>query len=171
MMSWRQQGTETRAGTGAATGDDGRGCSRGDDSGGNGRWRRGRTPPRRRPAAEAGGGSGGGSGSGKSGGPGRSSSSSIHQQQQRRRGPGPSTWDLKAQRRERALWGEGVQALEALLLAEGASEGKEEKGFPWSALRAEISAVDKVLDELSTVRCATASRAQTLRPCVAWSLK
>lgn len=160
-MSWRQG-----SGAGAGAGDDGRGRSR-EQNTGNGRWRRGRTPPRRRPAEAGGGGSGGGGG-GRGGGSGSSSAQQHHHPH--RRGPGPSTWDLKAQRRERALWGEGVQALEAMLQqADGATEGRtppagldddgaEGQQGAWGALRAEMAAVEKVLDELSTVRLVSLRR-------------
>ncbi len=151
-MSWRQAA-------------DGRGGANDDARGGNGRWQRGRSPPRQRAA-----------------GPGvgnrdrdweqhrqshyyqsppnlRSAGRGGRQQHSSRKGA--STWDLKAQRRERAIWSEGVRALEALQATEAEAEGADvgavaqcqpnaEAGR--EQLQAAVVGMKKVLDELSTVR-------------------
>jgi hypothetical protein len=149
-MSWRRLG-----GGGARANDD-------DGARGNGRWLRGRSPARPGPAA--------------------ADRDHHHQQQHQhqqsprtqRRGAGPqtrkpaaSTWDLKAQRRERGIWSEGMRALEGLFQAAGGAEqgGNEEAaavGRPddgpmaeHESLRAAMAAMDKALDELSTVSWAS----------------
>lgn len=127
-----------------------------------GRWRRGRSPPPtatdREPPSRRGGrdgrgeGEGGGSrrrggatnGDGRGGGDGG--------------GGGASSWDLKAQRRERAMWGAGMRALEGLV-----SQGQEHgEGSGQGTVDAGMAAMGKVLDELSTVSGSMTS--EPLRP-------